>query len=424
MQHMLPREQSWSHKEFKEMVTCINKFIELGAINKCIKTKNQFVSQVFLVKKPDGSNRMILNLKRLNSFIDTVHFKMENFKCVMKIVSPGCYMASVDLKDAYLLVPINKRYRKYLRFQFNSTLYEFQALPFGLSTAPFVFTKIMKPVVAHLRSLGWLSVVYLDDFLLFGSSREACHKNVEYTVSFLESLGFVINKKKSRFTPSQSRKFLGFVIDSEEMNISLPHEKRLALTNRVRNILNMSSCKIQIFAEMLGSLVAACPAVEYGWSYTKPLEREKYLALSASKGCYNSRMVLKSTIQPILKWWLHNLKCGSLRIKDSSFALEIFSDASGKGWGIFCGDQNSQGLWSPDESHLHINIFELLAAFFGLKCFAKTASNCQILLRIDNTTAIAYINRMGGIRFPKLAQLAREIWRWCEDRHIWIFASI
>lgn len=66
---------------------------------------------------------------------------------------------------------------------------------------------------------------------------------------------------------------------------------------------------------------------------------------------------------------------------------------------------------------------ELLSALFGLQCFAKDLENCNVLLRIDNTTAISYINRMGGVRFKKLNELTRTIWKWCEEREISIFAS-
>jgi len=45
-----------------------------------------------------------------------------------------------------------------------------------------------------------------------------------------------------------------------------------------------------------------------------------------------------------------------------------------------------------------INYLELLSAFFALKCFAENLRDCDVLLRIDNTTAIAYINKMGGIQ--------------------------
>ena len=59
----------------------------------------------------------------------------------------------------------------------------------------------------------------------------------------------------------------------------------------------------------------------------------------------------------------------------------------------------------------------------ALKCFAREVQNCEILLRIDNTTAISYINRMGGVQYVELNQRAKDIWTWCEKRRIWIFAS-
>ncbi|XP_046602576.1 uncharacterized protein LOC124296587 [Neodiprion lecontei] len=59
----------------------------------------------------------------------------------------------------------------------------------------------------------------------------------------------------------------------------------------------------------------------------------------------------------------------------------------------------------------------------ALKCFASELYDCEILLRIDNTTAIAYVNRMGGVQYAALHGIAKEIWQWCECRKIWIFAS-
>lgn len=72
---------------------------------------------------------------------------------------------------------------------------------------------------------------------------------------------------------------------------------------------------------------------------------------------------------------------------------------------------------------MHINELELMAVFLGLKCFASDKKNYNILLRVENTTAIAYINRMGGSRLANLSNLAKDIWKWCETRKIWIFAS-
>lgn len=79
-------------------------------------------------------------------------------------------MAKIDLKDAYFLIKTHDDYKKYLRFQWGEQIYEFNVLPFGLSTAPYVFTKLMKPVAKLLRSAGFMSTVYLDDWFLVAQS--------------------------------------------------------------------------------------------------------------------------------------------------------------------------------------------------------------------------------------------------------------
>lgn len=93
------------------------------------------------------------------------------------------------------------------------------------------------------------------------------------------------------------------------------------------------------------------------------------------------------------------------------------------GWGVFCEDRRSMVHWNVDDVDLYVNVLELMAIFFGLKCFADNRRRCNILFRIDNTTAIVYINRMKDSRFEGLSSLAKEIWQWCEQREIWIAAS-
>lgn len=103
----------------------------------------------------------------------------------------------------------------------------------------------------------------------------------------------------------------------------------------------------------------------------------------------------------------------------SSKKLWIFSDASTTGWGASCGKLRTHDWWSKDNKILHINAIELKAAFNALCCFAENLYNCDILLRIDNTTALAYINKFGSInsiQYPYLSEISRQIWSCCEDR--------
>lgn len=139
------------------------------AIQKCTFESGQYVSDIFLVPKSDGRSRFILNLKQLYQFVFSEHFKMEDIRTASRLLNTDCFMVNIDLKEAYFLLAIHPPHRKYLRFCFDGTLYEFTCLPFGLFSA-FVFTKIMPPIISSLRSKGFLSVRYLDDILCIGST--------------------------------------------------------------------------------------------------------------------------------------------------------------------------------------------------------------------------------------------------------------
>lgn len=103
---------------------------------------------------------------------------MENYKTVMYLLEKNDYMASIDLKDAFNLISVDKESRKYLRFQFKRNLYEFCCIPFGYNEAPFIFTKLLKPVASTLKSLGIKSVFYLDDILIICKNDNDCQKSI------------------------------------------------------------------------------------------------------------------------------------------------------------------------------------------------------------------------------------------------------
>lgn len=410
------------------MTLAIQNLIELGAVRQCEPQEDQFVSKIFLAPKSNGGHRFILNLKELNKFVAHSHFKMEDHRTASKMIPHNGYMATIDLKESYLLVPINPDHHKYLRFQFenmNSQLltFEFSAMPYGLSSAPRTFTKIMKEVIGHLRNRGFKSVMYLDDILCIGNSYKECLENVNETLNILNCLGFVINSEKSCLKPQQSCKFLGFIYKSTDMTISLPPDKRNNILKLVKKFSQLSKCVIRDFAHLIGTLTAACPAVRYGWLYTKALERQKYLALMSNNNRYDAKFKPHNDIIMDLKWWENNILSTSNELLVPNYDLEIFTDASKTGWGAFCDNERTGGSWTADEIKFHINYLELFAVFLGLKCFARDRYNCNILLRIDNTTAISYVNRMGGIQFPHLNGLTKNIWQWCEERNIMIFAT-
>lgn len=348
---------------------------------------------------------------------------MEDLRAARNLISRNAYMSTLDLKDAYFLIPISIPSRKYLRFRFNGILYQFRCLPFGLSTSPYIFTKIMKPVINFLRLKGWLSIIYLDDILCISNSYKLCYDNVNFTIKLLEKLGFIINYKKSSITPSKRCKYLGFILDSEKYSVDLPTEKKYQILKILNRFETGKQYKIRSFAQILGTLVAASPAVEYSKVYCKRLERAKWLALTVNNNNFEAHMKIKHEVLEDFAWWKTNILIGTNPIRTQKYKIVISSDASRTGWGAVSNSIITRGFWSMNDKKFHINYLELLAAFFALKCFASEFSNGEILMRIDNTTAISYINKAGGVKFPHLSELARKIWQWCETKKIWITAS-
>lgn len=113
----------------------------------------EFISNIVFVVR---NYRMILNLKCFNENVSKNHFKMESLQSAVRLMKPGCYMAIIDLKDAYYSVPTHKSYQKFLKFSWRGKLFQFTCLPNGLSCAPRCFTKILKPVYATHRRDGIL----------------------------------------------------------------------------------------------------------------------------------------------------------------------------------------------------------------------------------------------------------------------------
>ena len=81
-------------------------------------------------------NTTNFQLKDLNNYVETQKFKLESLDLVKTILKPNDYLMKLDLKDVYYSVPIAQEHRKYLQFKFQGVTYEYQYLPFGLSSAP------------------------------------------------------------------------------------------------------------------------------------------------------------------------------------------------------------------------------------------------------------------------------------------------
>ena len=177
-------------------------FIAMGAVELAPLTSPAFSSLLFIVWQTSRSWRPVIALSHLIRFLDVSPFQMVTIQSVLLSVRQGDWMASIALAEAYLQVPVHPTSRHFLRFIFRDTVYQFQALCFGLSTAPQVFTRVMAPVSAILHSLGIRMRRYLDEWLVQSSSRGSLLEGLRTVLQLCHELGIVVNPPKSNLVPS------------------------------------------------------------------------------------------------------------------------------------------------------------------------------------------------------------------------------
>ena len=97
---------------------------EKGAIELASSSPGYY-SRVFVAMKASGAWRPIIDLSVLNRYVEFTKFHMETPQSVLRSVRKGDWMVSIDLKDAYLQVPIHQDSRKYMRFVSNDQTFQF-----------------------------------------------------------------------------------------------------------------------------------------------------------------------------------------------------------------------------------------------------------------------------------------------------------
>ena len=218
---------------------------------------------------------------------------MESIRNVISMMQPDCWMASLDLKDAYYSVPIHPKSRRFLKFICpKGNVYKYPTLPNGYRDAARIFTKLLKPVFGTLRELGYQSVAYLDDAYLQGTCHRQCTQNIRLSIRVLQALGYTIHPTKSILEPVQEIETLGFVVNSKTMTISLPQNKKAAIKELCQEALTYPKLTIRQVARLVGTLVATSEAVPLAPLYYKRLEREKDKALKLSRGNYEKWMMI------------------------------------------------------------------------------------------------------------------------------------
>ena len=210
---------------------------------------------------------------------------------------------------------------------------------------------------------------------------------------------------------------------SVSMTLALPEEKLSKIVQDCSRVLAREKLTVRCLARLIGRMSAATQAIMPAPLFYRGLQGLKNAAFKSSQS-YDTEITLSPEARQDAMWWTNEVrKWNGKSILTPAPDLTIESDASLLGWGASADTTATGGLWSTMERSLHINVLELKAGAFAIKTFVRNNSNVHVRLKMDNTTAVAYLNRMGGMRSPDLSHCAKQLWLWCLDKGITLSAE-
>ena len=269
----------------------------------------------------------MIDLLHLNCFVQQTHFKMETNQLVLRAVRRGDWMISIDLKDAYLQVPVHPDSHHFLWFVDGGQVYQFKALCFGLSTAPQVFTRLMASVSVLLHDLDVWILRYLDDWLVLASSRMKALWARDVVLNLCQQLGIMGNLAKSHLNPSRTATYVGMSIESPSLRAFPSQERVLTLWSQLTEFLSCRQQDVVAWRSLLGRLSSLCLLVRGGLLRM----RSHQLELCRQWDFMDISVMVPWTpeIESDLLWWFdtdHLLQGVSLEVQRPD--LHFWSDAS------------------------------------------------------------------------------------------------
>ena len=285
----------------QELEEFVADLLKAGAIEET--SSILFQGPLFSVpKKNSTKRRVILDLSTLNKHILCPTFRMTTVQDVRKVLPQGAFTTSIDLKDAYWHIPVRPYFRKFLGFAIAGKKYRFRAVPFGLNLAPHLFSNLCKPILKELRLRGINALVYLDDWLFWGASREECTRATKLVLRVLQRRGFIVNLEKSRLLPSKNFEWLGIHWDTRKAVLSMPKDKVLSLGRDLLSFTKRASTSRRDLERMLGRLQFAAIVDPIGKALLKSVNHQ--LRPFARRGLRDKVFPFPRQLRVSLSRWL------------------------------------------------------------------------------------------------------------------------
>ena len=196
--------------------------------------------------------------------------KLTHFSKAADLLYHGDYQVSMNLKSFYYHLMIYPPHRTFLGIAADlpdgsRRFYQYNVLPFGLAPAAAIMTRLVKPIISYLASLGIRMSIYLDDSKVNAASKALAWEHYNITKDVFRKAGFVISAEKSdEFSDvSKQKLYFGFIMCSVSMTAKASDEKLSSVISFVCSQLSHERISVKDLAKFAGRIAALRPALGF-----------------------------------------------------------------------------------------------------------------------------------------------------------------
>ena len=337
---------------------------------------------------------------------------------ILRILGEGALMAKLDLRDAYRVVPVHPHDRPLLGMQWREGVFIDATLPFGLRSAPKIFSAVADGLMWMVHHQGFThSLHYLDDFMLIGPPGSPyCEEALHATVQLCHELGVPVADEKTE-GPSTTITFLGIEIDSCRRQLRLPQEKLRDLMRLLNHWMlhhrgprhgstpRRTGTKRDLLS-LIGLLNHAATVVRPGRTFLRSL-----IDASTTVEHLDHHITLRAQARADIAWWYTFVSSwnGTSILPEVEPSHFLYSDASGTwGCGAFWGSFWFQIQWIESWRNVHIAAKELAPIVVAVALWGHLWRGRRICCYCDNVAVVFALNK-GSARDPQLMCLLRAL---------------
>jgi hypothetical protein len=411
------------------------------------KPHRDFESIVFTVPKSDGGFRLCTDYRKLNVFQRKLPFKMDGVQQVAGLIQPNDFGMLVDLKDAYLTMGLHPSQRKYCRFRSpdDGQRLQWTTVSFGMSEAPRICTKLLRPLVGLLKQIGIRCLIYIDDLLLLDQDRDRLARGMAIAMDLLQQqVGLQLKTSKCCFRPLMSFQCLGLVWDTHAMKVSVPAKRLKDTQKTAKRLLRTAGVgpvfqpvPIRDLARLCGQITSVTRAIRGARRHLLFLQQA--LGHSVRRDGWGGMTTLNHEGIAAMRWWTTehpwDRNASNIVPEVRPIQVKVQSDAATEGegtrfhgWGgtLQIGNGrvfSTRGYFTPEEHKMHINALELLGCWYTIMSLLELLvprdqwHRVHLSCELDSIVAIKYA-RVAVSRSLALSKLGALFYDWKEAMNL------